>query len=88
MTERSVKLTDKTKVVFSSFLKDDEIHINIRKFYMDKEGEWKPTAQGLTLPFAKGKKSYKALKETILNAESEAEDLPEHENTKKKKKSD
>lgn len=87
--EREVKLTDNLKLVISSFIDDDDNkHINIRKFYKtQRDPQWKPGRQGLTLPENKAKKSIQAMIECYKNIEDEAVKL-EPRSEKKGKKDD
>jgi len=70
------KLTEKSMVEVSSFKTNDgDLFINLRKFYMDKEGEWKPTKQGISIPESKAKKLLKYMKEELENIEDNAVEL-------------
>lgn len=73
----SIKLTDSTKLEVSSFVGDKgERYVNLRKFYKTKNSEeWKPTAQGLTLPEALKSKIGKAIKDEFANIEERAKPL-------------
>jgi len=75
---REVKLSDNQKLVVSSFLTDDgSKHLNVRKFYRtQKDPNWKPAAQGLTLSQEKAKKAIKMLIEAFKNMDEEAVALP------------
>ena len=39
------------KVVVSKATKSGRDHINIRRWYQDENGEFRPTSKGLTIPF-------------------------------------
>ena len=81
------KLTEKSMVEVSSFKTGEgDLFINLRKFYMDKEGEWKPTKQGISIPEGKAKKLLKYMKEELENIEDNAVELESKGKSKNKAK--
>jgi Transcriptional Coactivator p15 (PC4) len=75
---REIKLGPKGLLRINSFRNSAGIHINLRKFYLSGE-EWKPSNQGLTLPYEKSKAAIRAIIECYKSAEDEAVELPERE---------
>jgi hypothetical protein len=76
-------LGDKHKLSVSVFKnQDDKPVLNLRKFYLSSEDEWRPDRQGLTMHFEQVTKLRKALK--LL--EEVADDAPEADFGDKKKK--
>lgn len=81
--EYKIKLGDKHKLSISVFKnQDDKPVLNLRKFYLADEDEWRPDRQGLTMHFEQVGKLRKALK--LL--EEVADDAPDADFGDKKKK--
>lgn len=56
VNEFEILLADKTKIRVLKSIYEDKSYIDIRKWYLDKSGEWKPTAKGISIPVAHSKK--------------------------------
>lgn len=81
--EYMFKLGDKHKLSVSVFKnQDDKPVLNLRKFYLSSDDEWRPDRQGLTMHFEQVTKLRKALK--LL--EEVADDAPDADFGDKKKK--
>ena len=80
--EKVFKLGPKHKLSVSIFKnQNDEVVLNLRKFYKNDEDEWRPDKQGLTMHLEQAKKlrlATKALEEV-------ADDAPEPDFGKKSK---
>ncbi len=81
--EYMFKLGDKHKLSVSVFKnQDDKPVLNLRKFFLTEDDEWRPDRQGLTMHFEQVTKLRKALK--LL--EEVADDAPDADFGPKKKK--
>lgn len=47
---RKIDLNDSYKIYIQMSEYEGKEYLDIRKFYMDKQGEWNPTKQGITIP--------------------------------------
>lgn len=54
--EFEILLADKTKILVKETTYEDKQYVDIRKWYLDKSGEWKPTAKGISIPVEHSKK--------------------------------
>lgn len=83
----TIKLSEHTKIVISSFkTKEGALHLNVRKFYnTEKDDEWKPTKQGITVPEEFALSFLKKAKRELDAIEDNAE---EFEKPKAKRKND
>lgn len=48
-TVKEVEINDKNKIVIKKVLKSNKEYIDVRKWYLDKDGEWKP-GKGIAVP--------------------------------------
>ena len=87
--EYMFKLGDKHKLSVSVFKnQDDKPVLNLRKFYLADDDEWRPDRQGLTMHFEQVAKLRKALKllEEVADDAPDADFGPKKKNSKKESK--
>lgn len=72
---REIVIDDRNKIVIDTFKSEHGTFVNVRKFYLDKEGEWKPAKQGITIKEDFCEDFLKKFKFAFQKREDEARDL-------------
>lgn len=73
---RAISLTDNQKIRVESFKNDKGRFLNVRKFYKTKnDDEWKPAAQGMSIPEEIALKVLKMMKKELDEIAENAKEL-------------
>lgn len=84
--KREIVIDDRNKIVIDTFKSEHGTFVNVRKFYLDKEGEWKPGKQGFTAKEDICEEFMKKFKFAYAKREEEARELDLDDNKKSKSK--
>ena len=85
---RTVEIDEKNKIVIDSFKTERGNYLNVRKFYLDKEGEFKPGKQGFSLHEDHVEELLKKMSFAHKKIEDEAEELDTSSRKSKKSSND